>query len=337
MRLYCEATGDDEFRRDFGAEILFETARLWNDLGFYNPHKGGKFCINCVTGPDEYNVLVNNNCYTNLMAAENLSYAAETARWMKKRYPTEFKSLCSKISLSENEPPLWQKAADSMYIPYDKKLGIHPQDDGFLDRQPWDFRHVPKENYPLLLHYHPLVIYRHAVCKQADLVLALYLLGNQFSMKQKKRDYDYYEPLTTHDSSLSTSIFCIEACELGYRKKAVDYFKRTARLDLDDHNGNTADGVHTANMAGTWLSIVAGFGGMRIQNGTLLFSPFLPDGWDGYSFRISFHGSRMKVSVKKESVVYQLLSGKSISFQHVSKNVILDEKRQIQRFPAAAE
>ena len=335
VRLYCEVTGDDAFRRDFGAEILFETARLWADLGYYNPRKGGKFCINCVTGPDEYNVLVNNNCYTNLMAADNLRYAADTAVWMRAEYPQEFRLLCGRIGLKAEEPASWRKAADSMYIPYDEQLGVHPQDDDFLDRQPWDFRHVPKENYPLLLHYHPLVIYRHGVCKQADLVLALYLLGNRFSPEQKKRDYDYYEPLTTHDSSLSTSVFCIMACELGYREKAVDYFERTARLDLDDHNGNTADGVHTANMAGTWLAIVAGFGGMRVQNGALRFAPFLPKGWSGYSFRMAFRGARLEVSVDKEGVTYRLLSGNRVSFRHGSEDVVLAGENAERRFARA--
>ena len=335
VRLYYEATGDDAFLLNCGAEILFETARLWADLGYYNPRKDGKFCINCVTGPDEYNVLVNNNCYTNLMAADNLRYAADTACWMQVHDPQDFKRIGEKIGLEAGEPASWRKAANAMYIPYDEALGIHPQDDSFLDRKPWDFRHVPKKDYPLLLHYHPLVIYRHGVCKQADLVLALYLLGNRFSHQQKKRDYDFYEPLTTHDSSLSTSIFCIMACELGYREKAVGYFERTARLDLDDHNGNTADGVHLANMAGTWLSIVAGFGGMRMQDGILYFAPFLPKGWNGYSFHVTFQGAQLKVSVDQSNVVYRLLSGSAVSFRHGSVGVTLTQKRAKRVFPMA--
>ena len=333
VKLYCEATGDDAFRRDCGAEIVLETARLWADLGYYDPRRGGKFCINCVTGPDEYHTLVNNNCYTNLMAAENLRYAADTAGWMRENFPEEFEALCARIGLEEDEPAGWRRAADAVYVPYDEALGIHPQDDAFLDRTPWDFAHTPKENYPLLLHYHPLVIYRHNACKQADMVLALYLLGDRFSKGEKKRNFDYYEKLTTHDSSLSTSVFCIMACELGYREKAMDYFGRTARLDLDDHNGNTADGVHTANMAGTWLSIVAGFGGMRMQKGRLCFSPFLPEGWRGYSFRVAFGGALLEVSVRGESARYRLLRGGSVAFSHGGESVALTKREPERSLP----
>ena len=308
VRIYVEATGDDNFLCECGAEILFETARFWADLGFFNQHKGGKFCINEVTGPDEYNALVNNNCYTNLMAQENMYSAVKAASIMKKRWPEKYRMLCNKISLTEDEIKFWSKAADNMYIPYDSDLKIHLQDDGFLDKKPWDFKNTPND-YPLLLHYHPLVIYRYNVCKQADMVLSLLLFGSRLDFDQKKRDYDYYEMLTTHDSSLSSSIFCIMACELGYREKAFKYFKRSARMDLDNCNGNTADGIHTADMAGTWLCIVYGFGGMRLKNGALHFAPFLPDGWSGYKFHITFRGSSIIINVNKNGTEYRLNSG----------------------------
>ena len=180
------------------------------------------------------------------------------------------------IGLGREEREEWRRAAGSMYIPYDRETGIHAQDDVFLDRAAWDFARTPTESYPLLLHYHPLVIYRHQVLKQPDVVLAQVLLGNLFTMADKKRNFDYYDPLTTGDSSLSPCIQSVAAAELGYTEMAWRYFSRTARMDLDDVNGNVRDGVHTAAMAGTWISIVYGFAGMRDHDGALSFNPKLP-------------------------------------------------------------
>jgi alpha,alpha-trehalose phosphorylase len=331
VRIYVEATNDEAFLCDCGAEILFETARLWGDLGHFNPNKDNKFCINCVTGPDEYNAIVNNNCYTNLMAAENLRSALNAAELLKLKYPQQYRTLCDKIGLSDNELAFWKKAADNIYIPYDEQTGIHLQDDSFLDKKQWDFENTPRESYPLLLHYHPLVIYSYNVCKQADMVLALFLLGDLFSIEEKKRDFDFYEKITTHDSSLSTSIFCIMACEIGYRQKAYDYFMSTARMDLDNHNGNTADGIHTANMAGTWMCIINGFGGMRVSDSVLSFAPFLPEGWDSYNFRVTFKGCLIKVEIDKDSAEYRLLDGGSITFMHNKETITIDKTVKVRK------
>jgi alpha,alpha-trehalose phosphorylase len=167
--------------------------------------------------------------------------------------------------VTDAEVAIWRDAAARMHLPYDGKLGIHEQDDSFLSKKVWDFANTPKENYPLLLNYHPMVIYRHQVCKQADVVLALLLLSNEFTLHDKRRDFDYYEAVTTHDSSLSSCIFSIIASEVGYHDKAYDYFMETARLDLDDTHGNTHYGVHTAAMAGTWMGVAYGFAGMRVS------------------------------------------------------------------------
>src|SRR5215469_6724167 len=183
LRKYVQATGDEAFLRDCGAEMLVETARLWLDLGFYSEAKGGKFCINSVTGPDEYNTVVNNNAYTNLMARENLRYAAQTVEFLRSAEPGAYRALIHKTALEHNEPEGWKAAAERMYLPYDEKLGIIPQDDSFLDRERWDFENTPADRYPLLLFYHPLNIYRKQVIKQADVVLAMFLLGNAFSQE----------------------------------------------------------------------------------------------------------------------------------------------------------
>lgn len=323
VKKYMEATEDDDFLIEHGAEVLFETARLWAGLGSFIPNKGNKFCINSVTGPDEYSAVVNNNCYTNLMAKVNLEYANKVAQWMKKECPTEFESLASKIGLQNSEVDYWKEAADQMYVPYDEKLGIYLQDDSFLDRAPWDFENTPAENYPLLLHYHPLVIYRHQVCKQADLVLALLMLGDMFNKEEKRRNLDFYERFTTHDSSLSTAIFSIIACEAGYFEKAYKYFMSTARMDLDDYHGNTRDGIHAANMAGTWMCVVNGFAGMRAYESGLNFAPYLPPKWEGYSFKVTYRGRLIKVEVDSSGAKYQLLEGDAIEITSKGEKILL--------------
>ncbi len=316
VKRYMEATEDDEFLVNFGAEILIETARLWADLGEFIPHKGNKFCINCVTGPDEYTAIVNNNCYTNLMAEENLLYACKVVKWMKESKTEEYHMLAEKIGLEDSELEFWQEAADKMYIPYDEEMQIYLQDDAFLDRAPWDFKNTPEDNYPLLLHYHPLVIYRHQVCKQADLILGMFFLSNRFSLEEKKRSYDYYEGITTHDSSLSTAIFSVMASEIGYHEKAYSYFMGTARMDLDDSHGNTKDGIHAANMAGTWMCIVNGFAGMRVFEDVLHFTPYLPENWEEYSFKIGYKGRLVKITVNKGGTEYELLRGDALTITH---------------------
>ncbi len=229
---YYDATQDADFMTRYGVEILCETARLWMDVGAYVPAQGGQFCINGVTGPDEYQILVNNNAYTNLMARENLRFASQMAAWLGEAHPAAYKALTKRIGLHQSELSAWQAAAEKMYLPYDERRGIIAQDDTFLNKTKWDFANTPRENYPLLLHYHPLVVMRYQVCKQADTVLAEFLLHDQFEREQKQRDFAYYEPLTTHDSSLSTAIFGIAAAELGDIDKAARYFAETATMDL---------------------------------------------------------------------------------------------------------
>lgn len=323
LKKYMAATDDMDFFMSAGAEMLFETARLWEDLGDYIPRKGNRFCINDVTGPDEYTAIVNNNLYTNIMAKDHLEFAVRMARLMRDKYPDEYWRIAEKIKLSENEIEAWQKAADSMYIPYDEKLGIHPQDDSFLDKAVWNFENTPEENYPLLLHYHPLVIYRYQVLKQADVILALFLQGDRFTAAEKKRNFDYYEPITTHDSSLSPCSYSIIAAEIGYLKKAYDYFMQSARMDLDDYNNNVKDGIHTASMAGAWLSIINGFAGFREYGGQLSFNPNLPEHMEGYRFKITFRGRLLDVDVTKDTVTYLLIEGDPMTIKHGSQPIRL--------------
>lgn len=329
LREYLEATEDMDFFLNYGAEMLFETARLWVDLGDYIPKKDNQFCINEVTGPDEYTALVNNNCYTNYMAQMHLEYAAEMGEKLRTEYNATYQELAEKIGLQREEIEAWCRAAENMYLPYDEELGIHPQDDSFLEKEVWDFENTPEEDYPLLLNYHPLVIYRYQVCKQADTVLALFLLGDRFSREEKRRDFDYYERITTHDSSLSSCIYSILAAELGYRDKAYEYFMETARMDLDNYHNNTQHGVHTAAMAGAWMCLVNGFGGMRVYDGELSFEPYLPEKWDEYEFKVNFQGRKLQVTVQPDAVTYKLLSGAELSFEHYQSTISLAPGEQI--------
>src|SRR3954454_8943498 len=273
LRKYVQATGDEQFLERCGAEMLVETARLWLDLGFYSDIKGGKFCINAVTGPDEYNTVVNNNAYTNLMAEENLRYAAQTVETLRSSDPDAYRALVEKTGLQPSEVEAWLQAANSMYVPYDEKLKIIPQDDSFLEGEPWDFQNTPQDHYPLLLFYHPLNIYRKQVIKQTDVVLAMFLLGGAFSLEAKKRNFEFYDPLTTGDSSLSSCVEAIIAAQIGDTEKAIRYGMAALLMDLADVGGNVKDGCHIASMGGTWMMLAYGLGGVRDGDGVLSFWP----------------------------------------------------------------
>ncbi|MFV3074524.1 beta-phosphoglucomutase [Niveispirillum fermenti] len=322
-RLYEEATGDSAFLYAHAAEMLFETARIWPQVGHFNARKGGAFTIHEVTGPDEYTALVNNNFYTNAMAAAHLAHAADLYRRMETQAPAELATVATRIGLTAAEVTLWARAAAAMYLPTDPDLGVSPQDDDFLSKPVWPFADTPADRYPLLLHYHPLAIYRHQVCKQADVVLAMLLAGNRFDRGLKQRNFDYYEAVTVHDSTLSPSTYGILAAELGDSDKAIRYFTETARIDLDDLHGNASHGVHMAAMAGSWLGVAWGFGGMRWQGGELRFAPVLPPGWARYEFGIRWRGRRLRVAVDAAGTTYCLLSGDELTIHHHGGAVML--------------
>ncbi|WP_227470288.1 glycoside hydrolase family 65 protein [Massilia sp. YMA4] len=314
IKQYWDATGDIDWLRACGAEIVMETARIWTGIGSWD--RKGRFVINEVTGPDEYTALVNNNYYTNAMARQHLEFAAAIADQLAAEYPEDHARIAAAMGLGLEEPAEWRRAAGAMYLPYDQELGIHEQDDSFLSKKRWDFANTPADKYPLLLNYHPMVIYRHQVCKQADVVLALLLLSDRFTLEDKRRDFDYYEAVTTHDSSLSSCIYSIIAAEVGYQDKAYDYFMETARMDLDDTHGNTRYGVHTAAMAGTWLGVAYGFGGMRVVDGAVRFAPTLPRQWRRYQFHIHLRGCLLRVAVDAAGTTYTLLHGDALRFTH---------------------
>lgn len=323
LKRYVEATNDLDFLYDYGCEIVFETARFWQDLGAYIPLKGNKFCINTVTGPDEYTALVDNNAYTNYMAKMNLEYAYEVANKMKREVPEKYQKVASKLNLEDEEIASWKRIAGDMYLPYSEELDIIPQDDSFLYKQRITVDEIPESQFPLLLHWHYLNIYRYQLCKQPDVLLLMFLQREKFTVEQLKKNFDYYEPITTHDSSLSPAIFSILANEIGYADKAYEYFMMTARMDLDDYNGNVKDGIHTAAMAGTWSAVVNGFGGMRIYTDELHFTPRLPKGWKMLSFNVKYKGRKINVKLTHEESVFTLLEGEPIEIFYFDRRVLI--------------
>jgi alpha,alpha-trehalose phosphorylase len=331
LKKYVEVTEDEGILEQEGAEMLVETARLWRDLGFFSEKRGGRFCIAGVTGPDEYNTVVNNNTFTNLMARENLWFAASTVKNLHEHRPDLFAYLADKTGVELSEVEEWKEAADRMYLPFDEKLGIHLQDDEFLEKKPWDFANTPVEKHPLLLHYHPLVIYRHRVIKQADVILAMFLLGDEFTPEQKRRNFDFYDPLTTGDSSLSVSIQAIMAFEMGYLQRAGDYMRYTAVMDLADVAGNAADGCHIASMGGTWMTVVYGFAGMRDHDGRLSFRPTPPARPLKVRFPLTVRGQTIEVEVTQESVTYSLREGKKLTVRHYDEEIELLPGRPISK------
>lgn len=328
VKLYLEATNDKDFRYHEGFEILVETARFWMEFGDYIPGKENTFCINGVTGPDEYTALVNNNYYTNRMVKTNLEYAVKLAKEVLSLPKEGLIEKTKTIAVEKNEIQLWENAAKNMNLPFDEEKQLTKQDDTFFDKTVWDFENTPKEKYPLLQHYHPLMIYRYQVNKQADVVLAQLLHSKQISQEQKTRDYHYYEAITTHDSSLSRSVFGMMASEIGEKEKAYRYFMDTALMDLTDQQGNTKDGIHAANMGGTWMSMVYGFAGMAIQEDKLTFSPRLPKEWKELSFKIHFKDSWFKVILTEQQTVYELISGEDLIFMHNNKEVLVEGSKQ---------
>jgi alpha,alpha-trehalose phosphorylase len=308
---YIAATGDQEFMQREAVDILVETARLWADLGFWRVNGAGVFHIHGVTGPDEYTTVVNDNLFTNVMAQGNLRDAAATVRWLAENDPDGHARMVARLELEDHEPQEWERAADRMFIPYEAHLGIHPQDAHFLDREVWDLDATPTSSLPLLLHYHPLVIYRFQVIKQADVVLALFLRGEAFTDEEKRANFEYYDPITTGDSTLSAVVQSIIAAEVGYHELALRYFYQSLFVDLADLHANTSDGVHVASTGGVWSAMVYGFGGFRDAGGSYSIDPRLPEPWTSLTYRITLKGARVRVCVDHSQVVLTLESGES--------------------------
>jgi alpha,alpha-trehalose phosphorylase len=313
---YLDATEDEEFEREAGLPILIETARMWRSLGQHDAR--GCFRIEGVTGPDEYSAVKDNNLYTNLMAQHNLAAAADL---VEKREDES-----REYGVTTEEAASWRGAAENMFIPYDERLNVHAQHDGFTKYTRWDFKGTPENHYPLLLHYPYFQLYRKQVVKQADVVLAMQLRPDFFSPDQKRRNFDYYESITVRDSSLSPATQAVMAAEVGHLSLAYDYLAEAAFMDLQDREHNTKDGLHIASLAGAWTALVGGFGGMRAVDGQLNFSPKLPPGIVGLSFRMRYRGRVLLVAIRGRTATYTVLAGDPMDISHHGEQVTVTDK-----------
>ncbi|MFJ8146636.1 glycoside hydrolase family 65 protein [Streptomyces sp. NPDC096048] len=307
---YTAATGDTDFERDTALELLVETARLWRSLGHHDHH--GVFHIDGVTGPDEYSAIAYDNTYTNLMARSNLLAAADVCE----RHPDE----AARLGVDDEESAAWRDAAESVHIPYNEEIGVHEQHSGFTRHQRWDFAATAADQYPLMLHFPYFDLYRKQVIKQSDLVLAMYTCGSWFDAHcdedQIARNFAYYEPLTVRDSSLSACCQAVVAAQTGHLRLAYDYAAEAALMDLADLEHNTRDGLHIASLAGTWMALVAGFGGTRRDGDSLRFTPRLPEKFSRLAFRLQFRGRCLRVEIGADKATYTLLDGAPLTIHH---------------------
>lgn len=311
LEAYLAATDDASLLHEGGAEMLIETARIWLEIGYFDPDRGGAFVINRVTGPDEYSAIVDNNLYTNLMAQRHLRAAAARGRIFG--------------LLDAQEAELMERAADAMALPYDDQRGIFLQDEGFFGKQPWPFATTPAQNYPLLLHYHPLHIYRHQVAKQADAVLAIALMPDRFDLATARRMLDAYEAVTVHDSTLSASAFAHVAARVGDLSRAEHYWRITALTDLENLFGNTGHGLHMAALAGAWSALAMGFAGLKIIEDALCFDPRPMPDIGPYGFCLRFRQSLIEIKVTDQAAVYRVLEGAAIMLRHCGETIALGE------------
>ncbi|MED5016248.1 glycoside hydrolase family 65 protein [Paenibacillus chibensis] len=299
---YVNYTGDLDYLGQYGLEVLAEISRFWEERVNYVQAKD-QYVMLGVTGPNEYENNVNNNWYTNRIASWTMEYTLEVLDYLRENEPSRYQELTDKLQLSEEETAKWQDIIDKMYYPFDPEREVFLQQDGFLDKDLTPVKDLDPKHLPLNQNWSWDRILRSAYIKQADVLQGLFFLGDRYDLATKKRNFDFYEPLTVHESSLSPCVHSIIACELGYKEKAYEMYLRTSRLDLDNYNNDTEDGCHTTSMAGTWMSVVHGFGGLKVKDGVLHLNPFNPGHWNSFAFKVMFRGSRLKVTVGEHDVL----------------------------------
>lgn len=326
---YVKYTGDELYIPQYGFEVLVEISRFWASRVHYNSYKD-KYMILGVTGPNEYENNVNNNWYTNTMATWNLRYTLEVAEKLRVEYSYIYRRLVNDLKLSSDETDKWKDIINKMYFPYVNEIGIFEQQDGYMDKEQILVKDLPRENIPINQNWSWDKILRSCFIKQADVLQGLYFLGDEYDIEIKKKNFDFYEPRTVHESSLSPCIHSIIAGEIGYHEKAYDLYLRTARLDLDNYNNDTDDGLHITSMAGTWMAITHGFGGLKIRDGSICLKPFIPKAWNSFSFKILFRGHLIKVIVDINKVTVEQEAGADFTLNVYNKEYILPENGKIE-------
>lgn len=328
---YIRHTGDYDYMGDYGLEVLIGISRFWSQRATFSENLK-KYVILGVTGPNEYENNVNNNWYTNSLAVWTLSYTLKNIAILEKENPGKLSALYRKTNFNfPDETKRWQELIKEMHFPFDNTRNIFLQQDGFLDKELRPANSIPSDERPINQHWSWDRILRSCFIKQADVLQGLYLFEDQFDTETIKRNYDFYEPMTVHESSLSACIHSIVASRIGNIEKAYELYLRTARLDLDDYNNEVSDGLHITSMAGTWLAIVEGFGGMRILDGKISLNPLIPVNWQSYSFHARFRGVLFEVKVTKdymniknvsENALNLVISGKEYQIKGLDKLIL---------------
>ena len=315
---YVKACGDKDLLYKEGIEMLLQICRFYAAHGEYSP-LNGDFCLYGVMGPDEYHMNVNNNCYTNVMVKKTFEYTLSVVEEMKKTSPELLARAFEKVALRKTELAAWSQMARTMRIPYDKKRELYEQHDGYFDLPEVDVKHIPQSQIPIYKHWPYLKIFRYNMIKQPDVLLLLLFFSNDYSIKTKKINYDYYEARTIHESSLSPGVHSILAAELGKDKEAWDFFVYMVRLDLDNYNRNTEQGLHVTSMSGAWLNMIYGWGGLRTDCELLSFIPTIPKKWNAFSFRLRYRGSLLEIAVDKQAAHFRIVSGADLKIKVYSR------------------
>lgn len=319
---YINYTDDTSVMTEFGLEVLIGIARFWSQRATYSNEKKS-FVILGVTGPNEYENNVNNNWYTNTVACWTLRYALEQIEQLKISDARELERILSKVRLSSRETEHWQKQIDNFYFPYDKQRDVFLQQDGFLDKELIPVSELAASERPIHKKWSWDRILRSCYIKQADVLQGLYMFEDQYNVETIRKNYLFYEPLTVHESSLSASIHAILACTIGDYDKAYEMYLRTARLDLDDYNDDTNEGLHITSMGGTWMSIVEGFAGLRVKNHSLSLNPSLPAAWNAYAFRIVFRGVVLKIAISRQGTTIENSASSDLEVNIAGKKVLI--------------
>jgi len=323
---YVRYTGDEAYLVDYGLEVLIAIARFWSQRVNWSAQKQ-QYVMLGVTGPNEYENNINNNWYTNKLAVWCMRYTMDVAAMVKATDPSKYASLLNKVSFDEvAETAKFKHIVEKMYYPYDEEQQVFLQQDGYLDKEQILVKDLPAADRPINQKWSWDRILRSCYIKQADVLQGIYFFEDQFDIDSIRRNFDFYEPRTVHESSLSPCVHAILAAKLGDVERAYEFYLRTSRLDLDDYNNDTEDGCHITSMAGTWMAVVEGFGGMRVRDDKLSFNPFLPRKWKSFSFQIGFRGTLLKIKVSKDGVLIKNISSNDIAVsvydkdQHVKAN-----------------